>query len=324
MIKWLEQFLTITRKSFTVFLGDPFALLLNLFFLGATLFVASLPGFTFGEHIRMLRDQLTALAFSGGCLAAVLGGVCLISEDIRNGMVPVIMSRPVQPSAFIFGRWAGLMGVLAVLTVTAGTACLWATRLIFHEQEIETFGVTIYVSIILLVMILTAIWHYIFKGSFARQANLAASFSFIIVFVLLNFFGYEDGFSEKYGIFVDWESIYFYLYIFLALMVFSSIVCCFSVIFDQSLLMIFAAIIFFGGLFTQFFINMFPSNEIQHALQVIIPNWQTYWIADRLGNTGFQFQNFLSYLFQAAGQSIIYLLIGTILFQRREIKGDSF
>ena len=72
----------------------PLVILVNLSFIAITSLVAGLPGFTFGEQVQMLRDQVLAMAFSGGCLVAAFGAGMLVSDDMQNGMIPLIMSRP--------------------------------------------------------------------------------------------------------------------------------------------------------------------------------------------------------------------------------------
>ncbi len=323
MLRWLEQYLIISRKSFTVFLGDPFVILLNLFFIGFTALIAGLPGFTFGEQVQLLRDQALAMAFSGGCLAATLGAAKLISEDMENGMISLIMSRPVRPSAFIFGRWTGIAGVIAVLTFTAMVSCLWATRIIHFEAEMEMLGLIVYSATVLLCLVFMAARHYFIRGSaFVWQTNLAIAFSICASFLILNFWGYNGRLPNNYGSLVDWKTAYAYIYIYLALCSFSAIICFLSVFLEQSILIIFGILLFFIGLFLRYFVEMIPEENARCVLMLFLPDWQKYWIADRLGwMASFPFFNISALFYQTFVQSILFLSFAIYIFRRREISG---
>ena len=324
MFRWIEQYLTITRKSFTVFLGDPLVILVNLSFIAITSLVAGLPGFTFGEQIQMLRDQVLAMAFSGGCLVAAFGAGMLVSDDMQNGMIPLIMSRPVRPSAFIFGRWTGITGVLGVLLFTACVCCLWATRMIYFEEEIEILSVVIYWCILLACLLFMAVRHYFFRGAFVWQANIAIALSMAVAFLILNFWGYNGKLPSDYGALVDWKSAYAYISIFMALCVFAAILCFLSVFLQQSALLITGLIIFFAGLFIRYFIDMIPEENTRYLLMVFLPDWQTYWISDKIRFIGSSFPVKLlcSTFFQTLSQSLIYLSLALAVFRRKEISGS--
>ena len=156
------------------------------------------------------------------------------------------------------------------------------------------------------------------------QANISLAIIFILSFVLLNFWGYNGKTQAHYGALVDWGSALAYLYIFMALIIFSAIISLCAVMMDVSLLMATAVVIFFLGLFSAYFINMIaPDGFLNATLNTIIPNWQIYWISEIISSgkilTG---SFFLPRLLNTALQSIIFLIIATILFERKEIAGS--
>lgn len=321
MLRWLKQFTSISRNSFTVLLGDPFFFILHLSLISFIALIGCLPGFAFGEQIRMLRDESLAVTFLCGCLAAALGADHVIGEDLRKGTVSMIMSRPVSPVAFILGKWTGLIASLTIIHVSATTACLWITRLNYYEHHLEIFGLIFYILIVFITLILLAIKHYFMGGCYVWQANLALGISFVATFLLLNFWGYNGRMPSTYGALVDWNTYQVFLMIFMAIIVFSAIISSLSVIMDHSMLMGVAAALFIGGLFSEYVINTLPLPEyFRTCLKILTPNWQTFWTTETLAGKACVPWNYInSSLFHAIGQSVIFITFGRFLFQQQEI-----
>ena len=324
MKTWIKQFVAVARNSFSVLMSDPVMLIMHICIISITLLIASLPGFTLGGQLKLVRDQAMALSFMSGSLAAAVGASKIISEDIRTGMLPTIMSRPVSYSALLTGKWAGLIMALFTIFISATISCLWASRIITMEHSIETLGFSVYLAALCGTLLAVAIHHYIKGGNYMWQANISLAIIFIISFSILNFWGYDGKTQDYYGALVNWESALAYLYIFMALIVFSTIISLCAVMMDVSLLMATAVVLFFVGLFSAYFINMIaPEGFLNATLNTIIPNWQIYWTSeiissDRVLTASF----FLPRLLNTALQSIIFLIIATVLFERKEIAGS--
>ena len=323
MKKWVQQFIAVLLNSFTVLMSEPLMLIIHIFIIGVTLLIASLPGFTLGGQLKLVRDQAMALSFISGCLLASVGAARLISEDIRKGMLPTIMSRPVSYSALLAGKWVGLLFSLALIFISSTVACLWASRIIKLEHSIEVLGISLYLIVVLGTLLAVAIRHYYKGGNYMFQANLSLFTLFLISFLILNIWGY-NGHSSPYGSLVDWQSALAYLYVFLALLVFSSAVSLLAVTMDVSLLLTFAAVLFFGGLFSGYIINLIaPDGTANAFLNTIIPNWQTYWISEIISSSKVsELSFFIPRLVNAVLQSILFLIVATFLFERKEISGS--
>jgi hypothetical protein len=323
MKKWFQQFLSVSINSFTVLMSDPLVLIMHIFIIGVTLMIACLPGFTLGGQLKLVRDQAMALSFISGCLLAAVGTARLISEDIRNGMLPTIMSRPVSYSALLSGKWAGLVSSLLMIFISATVSCLWASRIIKQELHIETLGLAVYLIVVIATLLIVAIRHYYKGGNYMWQANLTLFVVFLLSFLIINFWGY-NGMQSEYGFLVDWRSSLAYIYVFLALLVFSAAVSFFAVLMDVSMLLTFSAVLFFGGLFSGYLINLIsPEGFLNSLLNTLIPNWQTFWISEVISSpqvSGLSF--FLPRLISALLQSLMFLIIGTFFFERKEITGS--
>lgn len=322
MIRWLRQTLIVARNTFAVFTGDPMIFIVNLFIIAATALIACLPGFTFGEQLRLVRDEILALTFIACGLAATIGAANSISDDIRRGMVPMLMSRPLNPSAFIWGKWVGVVAGLAVLTVSSATAFLWVSRIISREHFIEPLGVAVYALTPILILVLMTLKHYLFRGEFLSRANLAVTGGFLLGFLIINLFGYNGAAADGYGSLVDWSTLRAYLFLFMAMAIFAAIQTWLAVSHDQGILMATAVVVFFLGLFLDFGLSFLPVPALRALIQVFLPNWQLYWLADAVAEgTPFSPLRFIACLFHALGQSALFLFLASRLFGKKEYQG---
>lgn len=322
MKKWLKQYRSITQNSFVVLVGDPLFLIMHIFILGTILLIASLPGFTLGGQLKLVRDQIVALTFVCSCLLAVVSAGKIVGDDLRKGMIPTILSRPVPASALLIGKWTGLVLSLLILFLSSTVAGLWGTRLIFKEHSVETLGLLVYLAVILISLGGVALHHYIRGGNYFWQSNLLLLFMLLTAFLILNFYGY-NGSSSGYGVLVDWRTACAFLYLYMALMIFSAMAVLCSVIMDVSMLMAVSVVIFFLGLFSDYVLGLlFSSSVIRAIAAVFVPDWQMFWVTERLNDLNFLLGSFFwSHMFHAIFQSILLIVLASILFNKKEVSG---
>lgn len=304
-----------------VLIGDPIFLIMHVFVLGGILLIASLPGFTLGGQLKLVRDQIVALTFSSACLLAAVSASKVIGDDLRKGMIPTILSRPVPSSALLAGKWLGIVLSLLAIFFNATIAGLWATRLIRVEHSVESLGVTVYLGVVLLSLAGTALHHYLKGGSYFWQANLVLLGVLPIAFFILNFRGY-DGVPASYGALVNWETSWAFVYLFMALMIFSAMLVFCAVFMDVSMLMTFAVVIFFAGLFSEYVLGLIiGSVYLRACFAIFLPDWQMFWVTESLGKISGFGVFFWSHLIHAVFQSILFITFSAILFRKQEITG---
>ncbi|MCK5844805.1 MAG: hypothetical protein KAG97_08870 [Victivallales bacterium] len=325
MKQWFRQFSAVSGNTFTVLMGDPLTLIVHVLIIGLTLVIACMPGFSnIGGQLKLVRDQSLALSFMALCLLAAVGVGKALCDDMSKGMMPTIMSRPVSHSALILGKWAGVMSTIFLVIVTATVACLWTTRIIHYRLRIESLGLTTYLAVVAFALLAPAIRHYWKGGNYMWQTNLALAVLFPVAFLVLNFWGFEGAGGSAYGALVDWRSALSFAYIFMPLLVFTAILMFLATTMDVSLLMICAALLFFGGLFSAYLVNLlFASNTLKALIWVFTPNWQLYWLSDDLSSSNVLSQAYLlPRLLNAIIQPALFLSLGIANFKRLEIKGS--
>jgi len=323
MKQWSRQFVTVAGNSFTVLMGDPLTFIIHIFIICVTLLIACLPGFTLGGQLKLVRDQAVALTFIAGSLLAAVGAARIICDDLRKGMLPTIMSRPVSFSALITGKWAGVVLTLAVILTTSTTAYLWSSRIIAREHFIEPLGLMVFMGAVGITLLAVAVRHYRKGGNYMWQANLLLLPVLTVSFIVLNLWGY-NGAEQSYGILVDWRGALVYVYLFMAFSVFTAVVTLLAVLMDVSMLLAFSAVLFFIGLFSGYIIDQAaPGHFLNAVCNVILPNWQQYWVTEIISSPKvLEIPFILSRCLGAFLQSVLFLIAATVFFERKEIAGS--
>lgn len=321
MSKWFKQYSAISRNAFVVTLGSPFSLILQLSMLGVQALLGCLPFFSFGEQLRLIRDQSLALCLLGGCLACALGAGMVLAEDIRRGAAPVVLSRPIGSFCFIAGTWSGVLGSVLVIHLTASVGCLWLTQITAVEHVLLGPGLAQYLGVIVAVLLCMGLKHYFFGGSFVWQTNVGLSIGFLIVF-LANAFHLTGPLAGGTAHQVDWKTAQGCLTVFLALVTFSSIMTLLAVFADLGLLLGLAVVLFFAGLLSEYVIRSLAAGTLlTTALRSLLPNWQLFWVNDRLAE-GLTVSP--AYLLHSALHAFLYaaavLVVATLAFQHRELE----
>ena len=325
MKQWARQFAAVAANSFIVLVGDPLTLIIHALVVGVTLVIACMPGFSnIGGQLKLVRDQSLALSFMVLCVLAAVGVGKTLCDDMSKGMMPTIMSRPVPHSALIFGKWAGIVLTVLLVMISATVSFLWASRIIHFRLRLESLGISAYLAVFALALLIPAARHYLKGGNYIWQANLTMAFLFPAAFIVLNFFGYNGDPGFSYGALVDWRSAVSFAYVFMPLLAFIAILIFLATKMDVSMLMVCAALLFFGGLFSAYLVNLlFSSSTLKSFIWIFTPNWQLYWMSNDLSLARIlSSSHLIPRLFNAIFQPILYLVLATASFKLLEIKGS--
>ncbi len=113
----LKKLWTITRFSFLEILRSK--IIYNTFFLGLGIVLVSYlaTSFTFGVPERVALDFGLGTLTISAVVIAIFMGVTLVSREIENRTVYMVLVRPLRRSTFILGRVLGLAGILALNTL---------------------------------------------------------------------------------------------------------------------------------------------------------------------------------------------------------------
>lgn len=88
-----------------------------------SIFIAQL---TIGSWERIIVDVSLAAIEVVGVLVAVLIGVSVVAGEVERRTIYPTLAKPISRAAFLFGRYAGLSGILALM-VAVMLGLLWIT-----------------------------------------------------------------------------------------------------------------------------------------------------------------------------------------------------
>jgi ABC-type transport system involved in multi-copper enzyme maturation permease subunit len=322
MSLYIKQFFAIALNAFKVLIGDPLFFIMYLFMLGGTLLIAALPGFTLGGQLHLVIEQILALVFLSGAFLTVISATKVIGDDLLQGMIATILSRPVSGSVLLFGKWAGIVMANAFFLFTAIIAALWATRLVKIEHTVEFLGMAVYLAITFMALLLGVFYHYFKGGNFFKFVNILLFILLTVGFGVLNFWGY-NGDSNTYGALIDWSAVPSFIYIFMALNILAAILVTCSVLFDITMVLVAGCVIFFFGLFSDFFLGLLftQSSFLRAGFALFFPDWQMFWVPVVKDPATFHsFVFFISHLFHFLFQSCFFIIIAVMFFDKHEIK----
>ena len=310
---WLKQFKAVVGNAVGVVIGDPFFLILHITALLLLALLAAIPGFTYGEHIKLLRDQCQALIFMIGCLTIIFGFIRSLTDDLRRGTGSILMSRPLGALSLISGKWAGVIISTMVLQLSLLVSYLWISEISFDAEFLNTKSLIHYLLIIAISLALSALRHYLFGGSYALHANLILS-GFISFFFIIRVISRGPSFF-------DWYGCQSGIILFFGLVAFSAILLPVVIIVDSAMVLSIGLAIFFFGLISEYFLTLiFSSGSLSTIFRSIIPNWQYYWVADRLGEGhSIPISYFMACGLQSTCIIVIYMILAMVLYKRTEI-----
>jgi Cu-processing system permease protein len=155
--------------------------------IGGSIFVARL---TFGGWDRIIVDISLAAIELVGLLVAVLIGVSVVAGEVEKRTLYPTLAKPVSRGAFLFGRYAGLCAILALMTATM-LALVWLTlQLSGYALSVTALAAALLILVELLLMAGTAL----FFSSFTTPI-LASAFSlsiFLIGHLLADLHAFAD------------------------------------------------------------------------------------------------------------------------------------
>ncbi len=309
---WLKRYRTMMLNGLSVAIGDPFFLVLHLTVLLLIALLGVIPGFTHGEHMTVLRDQCQALIFIIGCLCVCFGLIRVLTDDIRRGAGPVLRSRPIGAQTIIYGKWCGVVAGVTLLYGSAVIGYLWISEVAFDDEYLNTTSLAIYLGIIGSALLIGAIRHYLLGGSYVFHTN----------YLLIAALGVA--FAARVAIrgqgYFDWPGLQSSVILLFAVVSFAAFMAPIAVIADSAVVLAMGVVVFLLGLVTEHVANVVVRADYANvAFKALLPNWQNFWVADRLGAGEAVPLGFLAACgLHALLFALFYTTLATVLYERME------
>lgn len=250
-------------------------------------FLSSVSYFGLGDDVKLVKDMALAVILISGLVGAVLCAASSVAQEIRSGTVLTVLAKPVDRSTFLLGKFAGLAGVLTLLTVHNLLAALLASRIAFDAYgEADRLAVALYFAAALLGYGLGGFLNYFLRRPFVSDAVWAVvGLGAVAVLWVLKFTVHERSFDGAQQ--ADWRLIPAALLILFALWVLAAIAIACSTRLEVIPTLAICSAFFFVGLVADYFFGRPAAEGVLWAKVVyaMTPNWSQFWVADALEGT---------------------------------------
>ena len=271
---FFKQYIAVFKNSFKVCASDSFYLVISITMLAIMALAASMPSIG-NEHIRLIRDQCHSIVFICAALACSFGLIRVVTDDIRRGAGSVLMSRPVSASVLMFGKLSGVLACTLLLVISGSVAALWISEIYFQDEIVNIGSFSLLASCVALSLLYGAGKQYLSGANFSESVSLSLCIFLIIGFAVRYFVGVPEQ--------IDFKSLQSLILIFMALIIFASIVLIFSVVSDSAVVLAASIIIFFFGLLSEYICTVLIGGSLGSSLASIVPNWQMFWVLEKIG-----------------------------------------
>jgi ABC-type transport system involved in multi-copper enzyme maturation permease subunit len=136
------------------------------------------------ERLFLINMGLTAISLFGVVIAIFIG-IGLVSKEIEKRTLYAILSRPVRRWEFVFGKYLGLIGTLAVnaalMTVGFFAALLYLAKTSYHPFQGSDVHILVALYFILLQFVLITALSLLFSTFSSPLLSAVLSFALFII-----------------------------------------------------------------------------------------------------------------------------------------------
>lgn len=251
------------------------------------IFLASVSYFGLGEDVKLVKDMALAVTLLSGLVGAILCASSSVAQEIRSGTALTVLAKPVNRGTFLLGKFAGLAGVLALLTGHNLVASLLASRIAFDAYgEANKLAVGLYFGATLGAYLLGGFFNYFLRRPFVSDAVWSVvGLSSLAVLWIVQFTTTERVFETAQT--VDWRLVPAALLILFALWVLAALALACSTRLDIIPTLAICSTFFLLGLVSDYFFGRPAAEGVLWAkvLYAVTPNWSQFWVADALEGT---------------------------------------
>ncbi|HOB74808.1 MAG TPA: hypothetical protein PKG54_09795 [Phycisphaerae bacterium] len=323
----------IVVNSFTETIRQPIYFFLVLLTIGVLALNVSLAMYTLevdssnpnlAGDTKMLKDlQLSTLLLSGLFLAA-FSAAGILSREIENKTVLTVVSKPVGRPLFLFGKFAGLMGAIALAFYICGIVFLLTIRHKVLERASMDLDMPVIisgVSALAISLFVAAFCNYMYDMHFGTTVMALLLPLMTIALAIVALVDPEWKIQPFGKDFIDGQLIGAAVLVFAMIMILTAVAVAASTRFGPVMtLAICGAVLVIGLTADSLFGQHRTFSKLAQVAYWISPNLAFLWISDALTQGS---QVTLKYVGMAFGYAMLlvtaWLLIGVALFQKREV-----
>lgn len=271
--------------------------------------------FTFGDSSKVIADSGLGMLMFIGWLTAAFSASQTITGEINRGIVLNVLSKPVQHSAFFFGKLLGIFSLILLFSMIVSVAIFISIQITTDNAlHPNTTIYALYLGAIILSCLFGGICNYLAGTSFCKAAIIGFSL-FIPLCLLLSFAVPQGNFPKLHT-----PLFPALLLIIEAILIMSAFAIAVSTRCRTGQTLFLCFLLFFCGLFADYLSCLYPHSLLCDIMANCLPNWQSFWMADVISAKQ-TIQT--SYMLKATGSAcllcLFYSILGYTLFRHREI-----
>ncbi len=318
----MRNFYSIAVNTFKEAVREPIYCVLLLASVSLIALYPAFALFVFNDQLKMVVDSAMATSTFIGLLTAVLCASQTVSQEMRNGTVLLLLSKPVARASFVLGKIAGITAssLLFVWICNAMTVvALYATTDQFWWNSALLYSALGGIGLAAVIGLAANYWK---DHSFSSALTMALAVIVTLLMLWCLLFGVHDPALNIQNLMMALTVIFF------AVAAMSVLAVIFALRFDMVANLCICSVFFFIGLVSGHIFRPDSDSEIINFIckffYAVLPNWQFFWLADALaGNRPIP----PSYIGWAALYMALFITLGSIwavtLFQPQEIAKDS-
>jgi ABC-type transport system involved in multi-copper enzyme maturation permease subunit len=319
----MRTLFTVAKNGFMELIRQPIFLLLMTTSSVFEVFLACVNYFGFGDEPKLVKNSVLAIMFLAGLFGAVLSASAAVAREIRTGTALAVLAKPVGKAQFLFGKFFGLLGALAVMSYVNTISALLASRMAFDAYgDVDFPALFTFLAAVAAGYLIAGFTNFFLRRPFMADAVLSLVITITIGFLVMGFFFQrETNWLLQYEG-VDWRLLPASLLIFFALAIIAAIALAASTRLETIPTLAICSGLFLLGLMSDYLLGRRAEAGSWWAsiLYAMTPNWQLFWLADVL-ETGKKFP--MAYLGKAFAYMVAYvgaaLSLALFLFEDREL-----
>ncbi len=290
----------------------------------ALMLIAHFPSislFVFDEQLKMVVDSSMATSLLFGLFAAVLASSHTVSQEMRNGTVSLLLSKPVHRWSFILAKIFGIVAAVTMFMFILNCATVISVYIAVDQYNTDDGAYLMLLGVIALSAGLGLAFNF-FKGSSFASATM------ITLAILMPIFVAQCLFLKETPALNMPDLMRALVLLFGATAAMSTISVVFAIKLDMVANLCVCTIFFFLGMISSFLFQRETGSMILDGilmgLYAVFPNWQFFWLADAIASDR---AIPVAYVVKAFIYVALYMLLcsiwAVVIFQRREIAKDS-
>ncbi|NLX12932.1 MAG: ABC transporter permease [Phycisphaerales bacterium] len=314
----------ILTNSFTETVRQPIYGVMLMVTTFALVMNVGLAGFTLEDDNKLLKDLGLSTLLVSGLFLSAFSAAGILSREIENKTVLTVVSKPVSRPLFLFGKFLGLSGALAIAFYLCGIVFLLTMRHKVMERASQSIDMPVIIfglSAIALAVLMAAFCNYLYDMQFASTAVTLAvplmSLAIILV-ALIN----PDWNMQRFGHdFIDGQLIGALLLVFAMILVLTAVAVATSTRLGQVMTLTVCTAVLLLGLVSDVMFGQYRDSIFAAKLAYwVSPNLAFLWITDALTQESRITVHYVGLAFGYAMFLVLaWLLIGVALFQKREV-----